>query len=575
MAGLWKRDGTVAVTSGSKKVTGTGTTFADAKNGVAKGHLFCMTTGATVDLYEVDYVVSNTELFLVQAFRGVTGTGKAYEVITTFSDSIPEFARKLNASLSYYQGQSDMVQQLFTSDAAEITVTAPDGTTHKLIPWKRVTSDGEGQAARAKVEADRSKTEADRSGTEADRAAGIVAAAALPLPDVWAPLTDSLRLFTGYGREVKVGDDVIARMLTFTRSTTATFIGKDGQLKTAAVNEPRFEKEGLLIEGQSTNISNKWSGLGYWSGSTSDEVIEAAEADPFGVVGGVVSIVAKAPTNLYKTIAVQPATTYTFSIYYKVKGSPPSCAVKWGFEAAGIDGGAARVEINCLTGALMVSDPGVLRWKSTKLADGWNRFEVTAKTSLSATDVTLNISEATQNVGNSLMIFGWLTEALPFASSGIPTVGAAVTRAADVATLPQSLNLGESQLGFSLAVEFDSVNTGGYRVIELSNQSSIILDTASLTIRHAGREVYGINAPLGQRHHIAYSVAADGAITVALNGKLLTPQSSSASYSSSKSTIVLGNRVAATDRPLHGHLRDLKIWTKKPLTADQLKVASA
>lgn len=568
MAGVWKRDGTVAVTNGNKKVTGTGTTFADTKNGVAKGHLFCITSGTSVDFYEVDYVVSNTELYLVQAYRGVTATGKAYEIITTFSDSVPEFARRLTATLSAYQQQSDAFQALLTSTATTVEVTAPDGTKQTLIPWKRVTSEGEGQAARA-------KTEADKAAASAALAGDIVAASALPLPDVWAPLTDSLRLFTGYGREVKVGEDVVARMVNFSRNSTATYIGKDGQLKTAAVNEPRFEKEGLLIEGQSTNISNKWSGLGYWSGSTSDDVIEAAEADPFGVVGGVVSIVAKAPTNLYKTIAVQPATTYTFSIYYKVKGSPPSCAVKWGFEAAGIDGGAARVEINCLTGALMVSDPGVLRWKSTKLADGWNRFEVTAKTSLSATDVTLNISEATQNVGNSLMIFGWLTEALPFASSGIPTVGAAVTRAADVATLPQSLNLGESQLGFSLAVEFDSVNTGGYRVIELSNQSSIILDTASLTIRHAGREVYGINAPLGQRHHIAYSVAADGAITVALNGKLLTPQSSSASYSSSKSTIVLGNRVAATDRPLHGHLRDLKIWTKKPLTADQLKVASA
>ncbi|QHC08900.1 hypothetical protein GRF56_16575 [Aeromonas veronii] len=171
MAGVWKRDGTVAVTNGSKKVTGTGTTFADAKNGVAKGHLFCMTTGTTVDLYEVDYVVSNTELHLVQAFRGATGTGKAYEIITTFSDSIPEFARKLNASLSYYQSQSDMVQQLFTSDAAEITVTAPDGTTHKLIPWKRVTSEGEGQAARAKVEADRSKAEADRAAAAANATA--------------------------------------------------------------------------------------------------------------------------------------------------------------------------------------------------------------------------------------------------------------------------------------------------------------------------------------------------------------------------------------------------------------------
>lgn len=167
MAGVWKRDGTVAVTNGNKKVTGTGTTFADTKNGVAKGHLFCITSGTSVDFYEVDYVVSNTELYLVQAYRGTTGAGKAYEVITTFSDSIPEFARRMTAMLGVYQGQSDVMQLLLTSDAASVTVTAPDGSSHTMIPWKRVTSEGEGQAARAKTEADRAKTEADRINAEA------------------------------------------------------------------------------------------------------------------------------------------------------------------------------------------------------------------------------------------------------------------------------------------------------------------------------------------------------------------------------------------------------------------------
>ncbi|MEA9426264.1 hypothetical protein [Aeromonas caviae] len=171
MAGVWKRDGTVAVTNGNKKVTGTGTTFADTKNGVAKGHLFCITSSTSVDFYEVDYVVSNTELYLVQAYRGVTATGKAYEIITTFSDSVPEFARRLTATLSAYQQQSDAFQALLTSTATTVEVTAPDGTKQTLIPWKRVTSEGEGQTARAKVEADRAKTEADRAAAAANATA--------------------------------------------------------------------------------------------------------------------------------------------------------------------------------------------------------------------------------------------------------------------------------------------------------------------------------------------------------------------------------------------------------------------
>ena len=171
MAGVWKRDGMVAVTNDNKKVTGTGTSFADTKNGVAKGHLFCITSGTSVDVYEVDYVVSNTELYLVQAYRGVTATGKAYEIITTFSDSVPEFARRLTATLSAYQQQSDAFQTLLTSNAATVEVIAPDGTKQTLIPWKRVTSDGEGQATRAKVEADKAAASAASINAEAGSSA--------------------------------------------------------------------------------------------------------------------------------------------------------------------------------------------------------------------------------------------------------------------------------------------------------------------------------------------------------------------------------------------------------------------
>ncbi|MFM5142976.1 hypothetical protein ACEUA0_10765 [Aeromonas veronii] len=538
MAGVWKRDGTVAVTNGNKKVTGTGTTFADTKNGVAKGHLFCITSGTSVDFYEVDYVVSNTELYLVQAYRGTTATGKAYEIITTFSDSVPEFARRLTATLSAYQQQSDAFQALLTSTATTVEVTAPDGTKQTLIPWKRVTSEGGGQAARA-------KTEADKAAASAALAGDIVLASALPLPDVWAPLSDSLRMITGYGREVKVGEDVVARMVNFSRNSTATYIGKDSQLKTAAANEPRFEKVGLLLDGQSSNLIPWSRGADYLknpsyfltgaSAVTDGDALVVTATAANGGVGGVLS-------------GTHEGKTTTVSLW--AKGAV----------------GGERLRVGLSTDQLAMPFDVVLTTE-------WVRYSKTYSIGASDTSQT-SIRIYAQNPC-TFSIDKVQCELLPFASSYIPTNGAAVTRAAEAATLPQSLNLGESQVGFSLAVEFDSVNPGAYRVLELSDFSSILADGASLTIRHAGREVYGINAPLGQRHHLAYSVAADGALTVALNGKLLAPQSRSSGAASSKTSITLGNRWSSTDRPLYGHLRDLKIWTKKPLTADQLKVASA
>ena len=63
-------------------------------------------------------------------------------------------------------------------------------------------------------------------------------------------------------------------VMTFTRSSTATYTGPDGLLKTAEVNEPRYDYDpitgecrGLLIEEQRTNLSNNsgFMSSNYWS----------------------------------------------------------------------------------------------------------------------------------------------------------------------------------------------------------------------------------------------------------------------------------------------------------------------
>ncbi|WP_139407369.1 phage head spike fiber domain-containing protein [Aeromonas veronii] len=564
MAGVWKRDGTVAVTNGSKKVTGTGTTFADAKNGVAKGHLFCMTTGTTVDLYEVDYVVSNTELHLVQAFRGTTGTGKAYEIITTFSDSIPEFARKLNASLSYYQSQSDMVQQLFTSDAAEITVTAPDGTTHKLIPWKRVTSEGEGQAARAKVEADRAKTEADRSGTEADRAAGIVAAAALPLPDVWAPLSDSLRLITGYGRDVLVGSDVVARMVNFSRNSTATYIGKDGQLKTAAANEPRFEKEGLLIEGQSTNLTQRSEDWDFFNHVTGGATVKTAtEQNPYGASSQIKSAVcAIANSNVSLVGAPSDMTgVKSLSVFFNIKVAPSGFFV---YVASASD----KVTISP-AGEISSVASGLTATVKPVGGAGWRRL--TISTGIAVSRFSFNLA----NVSDEIAFWGVQTEALPFASSYIPTAGAAVTRAADKAWLNVAGNLIPLSV---IALEFNSIAPSSF--YQAPNLTRYIVHTGDGT---------GITAYLG-RFTTQFEDAGAAQGSTILPGRTVVVGGVSGGKAAIRSGAGLASGVAVkgfkqaeiylcnsgsgpADRQAFGHVRNLRMY-HRDLTADQYKAVA-
>ncbi|TNH75362.1 hypothetical protein CF142_06095 [Aeromonas caviae] len=549
MAGVWKRDGTVAVNNGSKKVTGTGTTFADAKNGVAKGHLFCMTTGTTVDLYEVDYVVSNTELHLVQAFRGTTGTGKAYEIITTFSDSIPEFARKLNASLSYYQSQSDMVQQLFTSDAAEITVTAPDGTTHKLIPWKRVTSEGEGQAARAKVEADRAKTEADRSGTEADRAAGIVAAAALPLPDVWAPLSDSLRMITGYGRDVLVGSDVVARMVNFSRNSTATYIGKDGLLKTAAANEPRFEREGLLIEGQSTNL--------WWNQNEPGVSVINAQLEsvtlPTGVAG-----------NAYKLTPNPTGFSYVRASFAQQTGQLTlSCF------ARRADGSNEMPTIYTgHSGALSVKASGIY------LGAGWWRMYTVMTNPAGNTGFGF---AATTIDTIPIHICFFQLEALPFASSYIPTTGVSATRAPDKAWIQTAGNIAASPFTVAMEVNFRGVNsTSRYARLFTCGPGcyAFFTDTGIYGKFNAVSPVTGLSLnPIGRA---VSGMVFNGATAKLFSAKKFGPASAISALTDAdvSGDLILGSTTTLSSADtLFGHIRDVKIW-RRTLTDDQIKAVA-
>lgn len=122
MAGLWYRAGTISVTNGSKKVTGFETQFKTSTYKPDKGHTFWGPDGKH---YEVDYVESDTVLYLVQAYTGATAAGQYYEIDITRTGTTPALSREISAQLAYAQGQYDSWQQILTG-AGDVTLTAPD-----------------------------------------------------------------------------------------------------------------------------------------------------------------------------------------------------------------------------------------------------------------------------------------------------------------------------------------------------------------------------------------------------------------------------------------------------------------
>ncbi|MCJ7930967.1 hypothetical protein [Aeromonas sp. LsrichE-8G] len=123
MAGIWYRGGTVTVTNGSKKVTGLMTQWQTSTWNVDKGHTFYSADGKP---YEVDYVESDTVLYLVSAYGGPTVDSQSYAIDITRTGTIPALSRQVSEQLAYSQAQYESWEQILTGTDM-VTLTAPDG----------------------------------------------------------------------------------------------------------------------------------------------------------------------------------------------------------------------------------------------------------------------------------------------------------------------------------------------------------------------------------------------------------------------------------------------------------------
>ncbi|MBP4034264.1 hypothetical protein, partial [Aeromonas sp. PrichA-15] len=467
-----------------------------------------------------------------------------YRIDITRTSTISQFAADLASLVAKYRTWFDGMMTWLTG-SGDVAILNPDTGANVTIPsWKKVASEGEGQTARAKVEADRAKTEADRALTEADRAAGIVAAASLPLPDVWAPLSDSLRLITGYGRDVLVGSDVVARMVNFSRNSTATYIGKDGQLKTAAANEPRFEKEGLLVEGQSTNIvTNSNVFTPYGAGATKID----QQPGPFGANDAtrIDTVNPYQGTNPPLSSSLVDGAVYTSSVWLR----------------GAVGGENIRIGIHNSTTGVRVT-----------LTTEWKRYSVT-QTRAAGTNAAFVIQAESAAV--SFFVYGAQMETLPFASSYIPTAGAAVTRAQDICWIPVQ-NAGLQGLANEKTMSVVS------NIIGVANNFGFILTTpwGAIGYTRAQEQVYGVNTSLSvtspvrinqQIRRVARFTKGGGATGLFGNNRKDTETGDWMIGNISR--VSIGSHSDSSNLPHFGHVRDLKIWLK-PLSDEQIKAVA-
>jgi hypothetical protein len=243
--------------------------------------------------------------------------------------------------------------------------------------------------------------------------------------------------------------------VTFTRASTATFVGSNGLIQSAAINAPRFDYDpvtlaakGLLIEEQRTNLmawSEEFDNEGW--GKNGATISANAIAAPNGTVTANKIIPTAVSVEHYsRQIITFPAgSTVTASVFVKASGYQ-SIRLRCLDLAINSNGFQGSLDTSTQTTAGNVLGLGTfLGVSATYFNNDWWRISISGSAGATATSIIFDafVLPGDQNsssifIGDGtsgLFLWGAQFEVGAFATSYIPTVASTVTRSADIATM--------------------------------------------------------------------------------------------------------------------------------------------
>ncbi len=419
-----------------------------------------------------------------------------------------------------------------------------------------------------------------------------------PLPDVWIPFNDSLDMITGFSpsyKKIVIGDDEITmpgdKVVKFKRASKATYINKSGVLTEAAIDEPRFERDGLLIEGQRTNYMLNSESPASWGRSSNMDVPETG-TDSFGFTYGKFvcndSLIGQTSAINMASIAA----TKSVDVSGDNKHVTTSCRFKTELQVRlrirfdKYDGSATTflgdayidtqtLEINMTGGAASRITARVRKDEVT----GW----IFAEATIQAIDGELKIGSQIQYSpkqggatvsGDYIYLATPQVENGPCVSSFIISGTTAATRASDIVTVPIKNNL--YNLPFTVLCEVHKnwyktpnaaprvFDTGGHQTgaaIILGFGSSADYDGFPYCdIGGANRRV-NENASL-EKMVMGMRVKSDQSTCSASNGRISSETKTTWSCIQNTAIIRIGGQTTAGLRHLFGHVRNFRIWHK-------------
>ena len=390
--------------------------------------------------------------------------------------------------------------------------------------------------------------------------AGSIGRINSPLLDL--PLTNSLSMRSGVGS------------VTFARTTTATYVDRYGVLQTAPIDEPRFEKEGLLIEGTSTNLLPYSDDFSSWN-LANITVASDSTLSPDGVTYAdkMTDTSSTAEAYMHQVITVpDDSATYTLSVF--VKAFDLSEIVLWTNIYPG--GTSTSTVFN------FASETATNNGKVQKLDNGWYRLSISV-TNNSSGNTSLQFRVQAENWGDSGVdtgshyVWGAQLEELPFVSSYIPTTSSAVTRGQDVATVSYDNNMMSATQELTVVAD---MNVPSYNVLNTSPRGWFgIVGETYRYIRTAHNVINGSVAGTGLLASFTISKALNNycftsnstGIISYVDGASVSTGSALTVQRTGATSISLGETGHSSSTKLFGHIKNFKTYDIT-LTANEIKL---
>lgn len=543
-----------------------------------------------------------------QAQSSAAGSANtATQAVTTIT-SLKKDVQKLKSDTQTIKNSAVTETQAIKDAAVSETTALKDAAAASATKAANSATEAGKQASNAGTSATAAKNDADRAKTEADRAEAAAndTPEIQPLPDVWIPFNDSLDMLAGFSpgyKQITVGDDVIKmpsdKVVSFKRASGATYINKSGVLTVAEVDEPRFERDGLLIEGQRTNYMLNSESPASWGRSSNMDVPETG-TDNFGFTYGKFvcndSLIGQTSAINMASIAA----TKSVDVSGDNKHVTTSCRFKTELQVRlrirfdKYDGSATTflgdayidtqtLEINMTGGAASRITARVRKDEAT----GW----IFAEATIQAIDGELNIGSQIQyspQEGGSTVSGDYIYLATPQVENG-PCVSSfiisgttAATRASDMVTVPIKNNI--YSIPFTILCEVHKnwykTPNAAPRVFDIGGPqtgAAMILGFGSSTdydgfpycdIGGSKRSV-NENASL-EKMVMGMRVKADQLTCAISNGRISSETKTTWTYIQSSATIRIGGQTTTGQRHLFGHVRNFRVW-HKALTDRELK----